>query len=163
MTSIYNSNKINPFLKILKGKVVIFGVGNILRGDDGAGPAVVASLRGRVQAACIDAGSAPENHLGKVIKEYPDTVLIIDAVQLYSKAGSFEILKEEELARTGISTHDIPVPLIVEFIVSQTAAKVYILAIQPDLTRFGCELSKPVRETINQIVRLIIEVIPLSK
>lgn len=155
-------NSINPFLNILKGKVVLFGIGNNMRGDDGLGPALIARLTGRVYAVCIDAGSTPENYLGRIIKENPDTVLIIDAVQLHSEPGSFEILEAGELARIGLSTHDIPVPLIVDFILSQTTSKIYILAIQPVATGFGDELSEPVRETLRQIENLLIEAIPLS-
>jgi hydrogenase 3 maturation protease len=154
--------KDNPFKKILKGKVVLFGIGNTMRGDDGVGPALIANLKSRVNAVCVDAGSAPENYLGKIIKENPDTVLIIDAVQLNSKPGTFEILEAGELARTGISTHDIPIPMIVDFISSQTVARIYILAIQPVVTDFGIELSKPVRKTIRQVENLIIEAIPIS-
>ena len=32
----------------MTGRVVVIGVGNPLRGDDGAGPAVIEALRGRV-------------------------------------------------------------------------------------------------------------------
>ena len=39
-----------------KGKVVIVGIGNLLRGDDGFGPALIERLSGNVEARCIDAG-----------------------------------------------------------------------------------------------------------
>ena len=60
-----------PFLlsDIKKKKVVLLGIGNILKGDDGFGPALVHELEGKVPITCIDAGPAPENYAGKIIKE----------------------------------------------------------------------------------------------
>ena len=36
----------NSLKDILKGKIVILGIGNMLRGDDGFGPALVGALEG---------------------------------------------------------------------------------------------------------------------
>ena len=67
---------------VFKGKVVIVGIGNTMKGDDGFGPALVERLSPKVKAVCIDAGSAPENYTGKIVKEKPDTILIVDALHL---------------------------------------------------------------------------------
>ena len=71
----------------LRGKTVIVGIGNSLRGDDGFGPALVQRLQGRVRPVCIDAGVAPENYLGRIVKEQPDTVLLVDAAHLGLEPG----------------------------------------------------------------------------
>ena len=63
-------------------KIVLVGIGNPLRGDDGFGPALIAALDGQVRAVCIDAGTAPESYAGKIIKENPDTVVFVDAADL---------------------------------------------------------------------------------
>ena len=68
----------NLFLPVLRGKTVIVGMGNPLRGDDGFGPALIERLRGKVSATCIDAGIAPENYVGRIVKETPDTILLVD-------------------------------------------------------------------------------------
>ena len=59
--------------------MVIVGIGHPLRGDDALGPSLVKRLDGHLDALCIDAGSAPENYLGKIIKASPDVILFIDA------------------------------------------------------------------------------------
>ena len=59
----------NPFAHILQGKVVIAGIGNTLRGDDGLGCYLVNRLKGRIHALCIDTGPTPENYVGKMTKE----------------------------------------------------------------------------------------------
>ena len=38
----------------LKGNVLLIGIGNTLRGDDGAGPALIERLEGRVKALLMD-------------------------------------------------------------------------------------------------------------
>ena len=43
----------------ISGKTLLVGIGNNLRGDDGAGPALIEAIAGRVSAECINAGSAP--------------------------------------------------------------------------------------------------------
>ena len=39
----------------LKGKVLLIGTGNTLRGDDGIGPALIGLLEGKVKASLLDA------------------------------------------------------------------------------------------------------------
>ncbi|MFH1362969.1 MAG: hypothetical protein ABIH45_01995, partial [Candidatus Omnitrophota bacterium] len=63
----------NVFCNILKGKVVIVGIGNIYRSDDSFGPQLIERLQGGINAVCIDAGTTPETYTGKMIKEGPDT------------------------------------------------------------------------------------------
>ncbi|GAF74403.1 unnamed protein product [marine sediment metagenome] len=142
---------------LLKGKVVIVGIGNTLRGDDGFGPALIAKLKGKVKAACIDAGSAPENYTGKIIKERPETILIVDALHLGKSPGEFEILKKEDIARMGFSTHDISPNMFIEYLENETQADIYILGLQPKSVSFGEEMSNSVKSALTEIADLIKE------
>ena len=98
---------------VFKGKVVIVGVGNVSRGDDGFGPVLINKLQGKVNADCLDAGSAPENFTGDIIKVKPDTILIVDALYLGTSPGQYKVLKKDEIARIGFSTHDISLPMLI--------------------------------------------------
>ena len=51
---------------ILKGKIVIVGIGNILKGDDGLGPILSERLETVLDIPCINAGSALENYIGRL-------------------------------------------------------------------------------------------------
>ena len=82
----------NPFTDILKGKTVIVGIGNSLRGDDGLGPELILKLQGKLKAVCIDAGNSPESYTGKIVKENPDTILLVDAVHLNLPPGQYRLL-----------------------------------------------------------------------
>ena len=144
---------------ILKGKVVIVGIGNIMRGDDGFGPALIENLAGKVNAACIDAGTAPENYLGKVAKEKPDTILLADAVHLDLAAGEYEILRKSEILNHGLTTHDISPSMLIEFLEKETDADVYLLGVQPEDISFGSEMSKRIKRSVSEIADKIKEVI----
>ncbi|MFH1519564.1 MAG: hydrogenase 3 maturation endopeptidase HyCI [Candidatus Omnitrophota bacterium] len=147
----------NKLKDILKGKVVIVGIGNIIRGDDGFGPALINKIKDETRAVCIDAGSAPENYIGKIIKEKPDTVLIIDAVYLGRNPGEYEILEEEDIVKCGFTTHDISPAMFMECLTKETEADIYMFGVQPKTIELGSELSLSLRQTLREVARLIRE------
>lgn len=145
---------------ILKGRIVIVGVGNVLRGDDGFGPALVARLAGETHALCIDAGTTPENYLGTIVQARPDTILIVDAVHLGSPPGQYEILSTSDLLNTGFATHDIAPRLFVEYLERETGARIYMLAVQPQHLDFGAEMSAGVKATLDVLSAFLIAETP---
>lgn len=147
--------KTHLFLDILKGKVVFLGVGNILRSDDGFGPAIIERLRDSTESICIDAGTAPENYAGKIIKEKPDTILIFDAAHLDLAPGEFDVLEKHEIARSGFTTHDQSPSMFIEYLENETKADIYMLAVQPENVSFGEEMSGSVKKAIEEIASLI--------
>jgi hydrogenase 3 maturation protease len=147
----------NIFTQILKGKVVFLGVGNILRSDDGFGPALIEKLKGNTEAICIDAGTAPENYAGKIIKEKPDTIVIFDAAHLDLAPGEFDILKKDEIVRSGFTTHDQSPSMFIEYLENETEADIYMLAVQPENVSFGEEMSDSVQKAIEEIALLLKE------
>ncbi|NVL93516.1 MAG: hydrogenase 3 maturation endopeptidase HyCI [Desulfobacterales bacterium] len=145
------------FKNILRGKVVIVGVGDTLRGDDGFGPALIARLKGMVKAVCLGAGSAPENFTDKIVKEKPDTILIVDALHLGLPPGEYEILKKDDIVDCGFSTHDISPRMFIEYLENQTKASIYMLGVQPKNLSFGQEIADSVKNTLAAITDLIKE------
>ncbi|MBN2096851.1 MAG: hydrogenase maturation peptidase HycI [Candidatus Omnitrophica bacterium] len=146
----------NIFQSIFKGKVVIVGIGNTLRGDDGFGPALIGNLQGKVQAVCIDVGSAPEKYVNKITQERPNTILIVDALHLDREPGAYEILQKDDIIQSGLSTHDISIKMFIDYLQTQTQSRIYILGIQPEAVAFGQGLSVRVKRTLDKIEELII-------
>jgi hydrogenase 3 maturation protease len=142
---------VKNWTSILKGKVVIVGIGNILRGDDGFGPRLVEEVQGQVEAVCIDAGAAPENYLGRVVRENPDTILFVDAVHLGLASGRFTVLNKSEILKTGFTTHDLSLHLLIEHLEFQTSAGIYLLGVQPQIMAFGEEMSEPVQAAVTKL------------
>jgi hydrogenase 3 maturation protease len=147
----------NPFTGLLRGKTVFVGVGNRLRGDDGLGPVIVLSLREATDCPCIDAGDAPENHVGPIVRERPDTILIIDAVHLNGEPGAYVILHEEDIARTGFSTHTLSPHLFMHRLREMVNADILLLGVQPLDMKFGEHLSQPVEAAVQELVLLLTE------
>ena len=134
---------------------LIFGWGNPSRGDDALGPCLIKRLEGHLDALCIDAGSAPENYLGKIIKASADVVLFIDAVDFNKEPGYYKILKQEEILKTGLTTHDLSPRMLIEYLAVETKARIYLLGIQPKDLKIGQELSEPVQKALNELECLL--------
>jgi hydrogenase 3 maturation protease len=148
---------VDDLTRILKGKVVLVGVGNPLRGDDGVGPALVARLRGKIKATCLDVGSAPESYTGAIVREHPDTIVLVDAVSLGSQPGAYGVLEASDIAQSGLTTHTLSPALWIEYLKTQTSADIYLLAIQPEDLALGQGLSRTVERALEGIERAMRE------
>ena len=144
--------------KIIKGRTVFVGVGNELRSDDGIGLLIIEKLRDMIDCPCINAGQVPENSFGPIVKERPDTVIIIDAVQLFTKPGSYQLLTEMDIQHTGFSTHTLSLSVFMQYLSEASDADVYLLGIQPRSTEFGQGLTPQLEDSLDEIVNLIVEV-----
>jgi hydrogenase 3 maturation protease len=143
--------------KRLNGKVMILGVGNTLRGDDGAGPYLIEQLEGRVDAILLDCGEVPENFLGKIVEIHPDNILIIDAVDFKANPGAVALLDDNELVGKSWSTHYTSLKLFTNCLKADTGSNVFIIGIQPKSTDFGSEISVKVRKTASLLKQIILK------
>jgi hydrogenase 3 maturation protease len=146
----------------LKGKVLFIGVGNTLRGDDGAGPALIALLEGKVKADLIDAGQAPENYAGKIIAAGPDAIVLADAADFGAQPGDVAVLDPDEISGCGISTHQMPLSVFFSYIRKNCRADVLGLGIQPAQIGFGDPMSPAVASSVEALANLLQDVMPLS-
>ena len=151
----------NELLDILTGKIVIVGIGNPLRGDDGAGPALIRELKNRIpeshaEITLIDAGEVPENYLVRISEKKPDIVLLIDTADMKQPPGSVKILETEEIQETGLSTHNASLKMCIDFLKSETDARIFLLGIQPEHINLGENLSEIVLLKIRLLADLLI-------
>ena len=147
----------NSFKDLFRGRTVFVGIGNELRSDDGIGPLVIERLRDRIDCPCINAGQVPENSFGVIVKEQPDTVVIIDAVQLFMKPGAYQLLTEEDILKTGFSTHTLSPAVFMQYLREASDADVYLLGVQPRSTELGQGLTALLEDSIDELVNLIAE------
>ena len=153
-----NKTEVRAFLsRLFKEKTVIVGVGNPLRGDDAFGPAFIEKIKGAAGAMCIDAGSAPENYLGKIAKMEPDSVLIVDAAHLGGAPGEYDILEKDQIVSSGLTTHDLSPVMFIEYLEKETEARIYMLAVQPEKMDLGAEMSEGVKEALDELVDIVKE------
>ncbi len=154
-----NKNENFSLRHIAKGKIALLGIGNTLRGDDGIGPSLIEKIKNRVIAMCINGENAPENYAGKIIKTNPDTLIIIDAVHFNGKPGEYQIMRAKDLVDCGLTTHDISLVKIIEYIKMYTKTEIYILGVQPCQTGFGTSLSTYVQKTMDVLQKELINVL----
>ncbi len=143
----------------LVGRVCVVGIGNRLAGDDGAGSALADRLAGRLAARregrltgrIIDAGVAPENHLEPILRDQPDTVLLVDAVHFGGRPGSIRLLDVGALSAGGLSTHATSLGMIRSYLGGRSSARVVLLGIQPGQLRLGAALSEEVAASVEAV------------
>ena len=146
---------------VLHGSVLILGVGNIDKGDDGAGSTFVQKINGRVSATCIDAGVAPENFLEKIVAEQPDTVLIVDATDFGGDPGEIRIFDPARISAGGLSTHALSLDMACQYLNDRINVKIYLLAIQPvQIKSEG--LSPVVAASLESLENTLLAVCPAS-
>ncbi|MCM8796116.1 MAG: hydrogenase 3 maturation endopeptidase HyCI [Candidatus Omnitrophica bacterium] len=140
---------LKTLLERLKGKVVILGMGNTLRSDDGAGSVLANRLKDKLAFTVWDVGVAAENYLEKIIQYKPDTVIIIDAADFGGRAGEFRILEADDLKTINFfSTHNASISLLINYLQSNLNLDIMLLIIQPKSIVLGDKLSPEVDKTL---------------
>ena len=107
--------QLNEFLKGYE-KLLILGVGNELKRDDGVGPFIVDNLDEKDNVICINAKTVPENFTGKIRKEQPSHVIIVDACLMGGEAGDIKIVDKDDFVNIGISTHSMSLSYFVKYL-----------------------------------------------
>ncbi len=157
-------------------RVLVAAVGNVLRGDDGFGPAVIQALESApgVQEGLhiADVGIGGINLVHELMDGY-DALVLVDAVDRNGAPGSLYVLEPEVPDATAIPalerrelTSDmhqaVPGPvLIMANAVGALPPIVRIVGCQPVETEEFCtELSPPVREAVPRAVEEILSFLP---
>jgi hydrogenase 3 maturation protease len=144
--------------------VVVMGVGNPDRGDDGAGLRVAELLEEALPCGAPPDGrrltvllaeEVPESFLGPAAAARPDTVLLVDAVDVGAAPGSVALLEPEALEGGATFTHRTPLTLVSEFLRRETGADVFLLAIQPRSLEWGDPMSSEVEEAARHLSRIL--------
>ncbi|NQT02661.1 MAG: hydrogenase 3 maturation endopeptidase HyCI [Planctomycetes bacterium] len=152
-------------LNILRNSTtVIVGIGNTLKGDDGAGPLVCEQLKhAKVSADLIDAGTVPENYIQPIIKKAPQNLLVIDAIDFGATPGTIGIFEPEQLSSHVISTHSLSPRLFVDMVCQDISIDVYFVGIQPAQIQLGQSISQQVSLAIKQLSQTLAEIFPPRK
>jgi len=159
-----NESLLKQLNKLRGSATVIVGIGNILKGDDGAGPLVCEQLkRGKVCADLIDAGTVPENYIQPIIKKALKNLLVIDAIDFGAPPGTIKIFKPEQLNSHAISTHTLSPRLFVDMVCQNIKLDVYFVGIQPAQVQLGQSISPQVSQAIQQLSQVLTEVFPLGE
>jgi len=140
-----------------EGRLVILGVGNPLKGDDAAGLLVIEQVMKNVPARTrpgvriFRTYDVPENYTGKIRKFKPARILIIDAALAGLKPGDIFILEKEKIAIEEISSHKIPLMVLISYLEQNTGCKVIVLGIQAKDLSFGMPVTPIVKTAVKTV------------
>lgn len=131
-------------------RLAVVGVGQPLRGDDGAGPAVARRLAALAGGwlLVVNAGHAPENCLGPIVRFRPDAILFIDAARGGGAPGDLTWLRPDEADGRGGSTHTLSLAMLAGYLAAESGAAVHILGIEPANVAFNEGLSPGVERAV---------------
>lgn len=138
-------------------RVAVLGVGSELRGDDVAGVAVARRLRAwRARTGCrrlaaFDGASAPENLTGEIARFAPDYLVLVDAAYLGREPGAVAIVPAESIGGASLSTHTLPVPIILGYLARTVGCRALVLAIQLEQTEVLARPSPAVARAIRRV------------
>jgi hydrogenase 3 maturation protease len=137
-------------------KILILGVGNRSRGDDGLGSRLADRLKGKLKVPLIDAGNVPENFLRQIEASQPELVLVLDTADLRAAPGDLSLLELSEMGGMAISTHTVNLHLLFKVIPANRRPTVLVLAVQPETTEFGARMSLSARSAMQGLESVLL-------
>lgn len=148
---------LESLLKTIKpSDTVLVGIGNTLKGDDGAGSILAERLRMLYTTPAVqDAGSVPENYIGKVITFNKPVLIFIDVLDFKGMPGEVKIFSMDEIYDGNVATHSFSIGFLADLIRSEINCTCYLLGIQPVSMKMGDTLSEPVQTALDEITALI--------
>jgi hydrogenase 3 maturation protease len=136
---------------VLSPLTVLVGVGNLLRGDDAFGPLFIQEILTRgYDLKVLDAGTSPENHVSRIAQLKPSRVVLVDTVHFEAEPGTFKLFRGSELGIASLTTHGLPLSVLMDEIQNRTGAPVLLLGVQPDRLTMGEALSPPVQAALEE-------------
>ena len=120
----------------------------------------------------INAQTVPENFTGKIRKENPSHIILIDACLMGLNPGDYKIVNNEDFSNIGISTHSMSLSYFVKFLNNDN---ILFIGIEPlllelidqdslgvlgaDVMDFNGKLTENVEYSANEIVGLLEELL----
>lgn len=149
-------------------RILICGVGNKLKKDDGLGPYIIEELEKQVLPANVSlldfgtSGFKTALEIGKYHK-----VIFVDAIQLGNQPGQIykttlskqDLLESPSLSSFAISLHegDLEKILTTATLIGNYPKEVVVLGCEPEDLSFGLGLSRKVEKAVSKIIDLILK------
>ncbi len=137
---------------------VLLGVGNRLRGDDAIGSLITEELKDIEGLVVFDCGTTPENFIEPVVRLQPARILLVDACAFGGQPGEFRLFERQDLERLAagfLSTHTLPLSLVVAMLEQEVRATIQLLGIQPEQLKPCAGLSQAVQDAIPALRQFI--------
>lgn len=141
-------------------KLIVLGVGNELKCDDGVGPYIIKKLKedmveDKDRLLFIDAQTVPENFTGKIRKETPTHLIIVDACLMGGEAGDMKVVDENDFASIGISTHSMSLSFFVKYLQQDCDFKIIFVGIEPESMDYADNPTVKVEDAANEFINIL--------
>ena len=142
-------------------KLIVLGVGNVLKCDDGVGPHIIKKLKNEnientEELLFIDAQPVPENFTGKIRKEKPSHLIIVDACLMGTEPGDMKIVDKDDFANIGISTHSMSLSFFVRFLQEgNDNLKIIFVGIEPESIDYADLPTEKVEKAANDFIKIL--------
>ena len=127
----------------------VMSIGNPIKCDDNIGNVIIDKLDLK-NIIKIKAEINPENFMNK-LKDC-DEIIILDALDFGGNVGEVKVFELDKINEVSISTHSIPIDLMKKILPN---SKIKIIGIQPKSIGFGEELTKEMKNKIEEIVQKV--------
>jgi hydrogenase maturation protease len=131
-------------------RILLCGLGNRERGDDGFGPYVVSHIQQKDHIKTMDCALNVENYLNLIVDSMPDLVIFFDTVQ-HARQKPVLLRDKEMLDNVSISlsTHNLPLSALYDYLKESCNAAVWLYGVPVH------SYEQLTRETIKRAERVI--------
>lgn len=140
----------------MHGKIMVWGLGNPLQGDDRAGIEVAEELLRRdiPEIIPIVCETTPGNFIPLVLREKPDELILVDAADMGLPSGSIRLIPTEMLEEVSFTSHDLSLELMLRSAAGKTP--VTLIGIQPERIELLLDLSPSVQNAVERVVEALL-------
>jgi hydrogenase 3 maturation protease len=140
-------------------KIFVLGIGMNWKSDDRLGVALARSLAKKLPAhpdiRIASGGEAPENFTGVIRAFVPSHVILLDAVDHCLPPGTVFLADESSIAVGDMTSHHLPLRLLMRFLGTSLPARVILVGVQPRNLLPGNKLSAPVKKILPRLAEFL--------
>ena len=142
-------------------KIVVLGIGNPDKGDDGAGPLCVVLLKKKAAAGAaerlllIDGREVPESLTGPIRRFGPDLTVIVDAAIGGQAPGTIFVVGRDRISDNEVSTHRISLLYLVRYLEESIGSRALVLGIEPSVMGEGAPMTPAVRRAVETVTEYL--------
>ncbi len=151
-------------LTVKNRKIVVIGIGNLMRRDDGVGIHAIRALAGakipkNIDLEIIDGGLEPD--LAVLVDHGVDKLIIIDAVLSQRKPGDIQRLPIHAVEKSGYETRsahylNMRQSLKMLELLGNMPKEIAVFGVEPSDMSPGTELSPAIAAKLPEVVNLIV-------
>lgn len=138
-------------------RVAVVGVGDELNVHDRLGMLAAREIEGLhlESLRVFYAGTVPESVTGPIRRYRPDTIVFLDAADMGTRPGTVALVEPDGIRASLLSSHALPLSVVMEFLEKDTGARTILVGIQPEL---GTEGFAPAGAEQAGLTRLLVSI-----